>query len=47
MTGSYGLGLAIAESVVENHKGRIWAESSHGLNIFYVQLPGKNLPSTN
>lgn len=39
MNGSYGLGLAIAESVVEAHKGRIWAESDRGYNTFYVQLP--------
>ena len=39
MNGSYGLGLAIAESIVEAHKGRIWAESENGCNTFYVQLP--------
>ena len=39
MNGSYGLGLAIAESVVEAHKGKIWAESKDGYNTFYVQLP--------
>ena len=39
MNGSYGLGLAIAESVVNAHKGRIWAESNAGINTFYVQLP--------
>ncbi|MBR4291178.1 MAG: HAMP domain-containing histidine kinase [Oscillospiraceae bacterium] len=39
MNGSYGLGLAIAETVVEIHKGRIWAESEPGYNIFHVQLP--------
>ena len=39
--GSYGLGLSIAEAVVEAHKGKIWAESTQGQNIFYVQLPVK------
>ena len=41
MNGSYGLGLSIAESIVEAHKGRIWAESKNGHNIFYVQIPVK------
>lgn len=39
MNGSYGLGLSIAESVVEAHKGKIWAESTDGYNIFFVRLP--------
>ena len=39
MNGSYGLGLSIAQSVVEAHKGKIWAESRNGYNIFYVRLP--------
>ena len=42
MNGSYGLGLAIAESIVEAHRGRIWAQSSEGYNTFYVQLPIAN-----
>ena len=37
--GSYGLGLSIAESIVESHRGKIWAESEHGCNTFFVQLP--------
>ena len=39
MNGSYGLGLSIAESIVQTHKGKIWAESANGYNTFFVQLP--------
>ena len=42
MNGSYGLGLSIAESIVEAHKGKIWAESKNGYNTFYVQIPTNN-----
>ena len=37
--GSYGLGLSIAQRVVEEHGGKIWAESAGGVNTFFVQLP--------
>jgi signal transduction histidine kinase len=40
--GSYGLGLSIAEAVVQAHKGKIWAESKNGENVFYVQIPVNN-----
>lgn len=39
MNHSYGLGLSIAENIVKAHKGRIWAESSGGINSFKVELP--------
>ena len=38
-TGSYGLGLSIAEGIVRSHRGRIWVESGGGVNTFFVQLP--------
>ena len=37
--GSFGLGLSIAQSVVLEHKGRIWAVSNPTGNCFYVELP--------
>lgn len=39
MSGSYGLGLSIAQRIVQEHGGRIWAESAEGGNLFCVQLP--------
>ena len=38
-TGSFGLGLSIAENIVQQHHGRIWAESKNGINCFFVELP--------
>lgn len=37
-TGSYGLGLSIAKSIVTDHHGKIWAESRDGVNTFFVRL---------
>lgn len=39
MNSSYGLGLSIAESIVNEHHGKIWAESASGANTFFVELP--------
>lgn len=38
-TGSFGLGLSIAKSIVQEHHGTIWAESLSCGNRFCVQLP--------
>lgn len=37
-TGSFGLGLSIAEAIVKRHKGKIWADSKNGVNTFFVEL---------
>lgn len=39
MNRSYGLGLPIAQGIVEQHKGKIWGESKDGWNTFLVTLP--------
>lgn len=35
---SFGLGLSIAENIVVRHKGKMWAESSGGVNGFFVKI---------
>ena len=37
--GSYGLGLSIAERIISDHRGKIWAEGRDGVNTFFVALP--------
>jgi signal transduction histidine kinase len=39
MNHSYGLGLSIAQNIVTEHKGKIWAESKDGINTFKIELP--------
>ncbi len=39
MNRSYGLGLPIAERIVEQHRGKIWAQSHDRWNTFFVSLP--------
>ena len=38
-SGSFGLGLAIAQAIIQAHHGKIWAESRDGRNTFHVELP--------
>lgn len=37
-SGSFGLGLSIAETIITRHRGKIWAESRNGINTFFVEL---------
>ena len=39
MNHSYGLGLSIAQSITEEHHGKIWCESTDGWNKFFAELP--------
>lgn len=36
---SYGLGLSIADAIIREHNGKIWAESANGHNQFFVRIP--------
>lgn len=39
MNRSYGLGLPIAQRIVEQHQGNIWAQSHDRWNTFFVAIP--------
>ncbi|MBF0716154.1 ATP-binding protein [Gemelliphila palaticanis] len=42
--GGTGLGLSLAKSIVESHRGRIWAQSREGYgSIVFVMLPCENI----
>lgn len=43
----YGLGLAIAQRIAEQHRGKIWAESANGVNNFTVTLPCRKRAAPN
>ncbi|MBX7455723.1 HAMP domain-containing histidine kinase [Mycolicibacterium sp. 3033] len=43
-TGSFGLGLSIAASIVESHGGTIEAESRSGTTLFSIRLPAAAAP---
>lgn len=36
--GSFGLGLPIAQNIIEQHHGKIWAESHYDSNTFSIEL---------
>ncbi|MFQ6024325.1 MAG: PAS domain S-box protein [Acidiferrobacterales bacterium] len=46
--GGLGMGLAIAKTIVEVHRGRLWADSNHGKGTtFHLALPAHNVKNDN
>jgi two-component system, LuxR family, sensor kinase FixL len=45
-SGGMGMGLPISQTILENHDGRIWAESEPGQGtVFHVALPLAETPA--
>jgi len=45
-SGGMGMGLPISQTILENHDGRIWAESEPGQGtVFHVALPLAEIPA--
>ena len=42
-TGSYGLGLPIAQQTAREHRGKMWCVGKDGVNTFYVQFHISNI----
>jgi signal transduction histidine kinase len=41
-TGSFGLGLPIAQQTTREHRGKMWCAGKEGVNTFYAQFPMSN-----
>jgi two-component system sensor kinase FixL len=42
---SMGIGLSISRTIVEAHRGKIWAEEGPGGAVFRFTLPGAEAPA--
>ena len=41
-----GLGLSVVYGIIENHKGKIWAESSQEGTTFFIEIPRRPEPES-